>query len=159
MFLSNRNIEHWPGLVIDPMLPERLQPASYDMGYSGYYIIQGSKEHEGYGPLTIVPGSRALVSTEERVEIPADLVARVEGKSTWARKGILVHLTAGFIDPGFQGHITLELYSVSHEPVVIPVHEPIAQLSFSRLLTPANPVYAGHYQSQGIWPKRAKVTV
>ena len=99
------------------------------------------------------PGEFALARTTEMVGIPAHLVARVEGKSSWARRGLLVHITAGFIDPGFYGTITLELCNLASKPLELPVGCPIAQLSILELDTPSivpygDPSLGSHYQHQ-----------
>ena len=99
------------------------------------------------------PGEFALARTTEMVGIPAHLVARVEGKSSWARRGLLVHITAGFIDPGFYGTITLELCNLASKPLELPVGCPIAQLSILELDTPpivpyGDPSLGSHYQHQ-----------
>ena len=76
------------------------------------------------------PGDFALASTFEYVKIPGDLLARLEGRSSWARKGLQVHATAGFIDPGFEGLITFELSNVSRMPIELYPILRIGQLSF-----------------------------
>lgn len=99
------------------------------------------------------PGEFVLARTKEIVGIPPHLVARVEGKSSWARRGLLVHITAGFIDPGFYGTLTLELANVSARPLMLPVGCAIAQLSILELDTPPIVAYGdeslgSHYQNQ-----------
>jgi dCTP deaminase len=86
---------------------------------------------------TLDPGDTALACTLEQVTVPDDLVARVEGKSSWGRRFLTVHATAGFIDPGFCGQITLELANLSREPVQIPTDAYVAQISFHQLDQPA----------------------
>lgn len=81
----------------------------------------------------LTPGMFILATTFERVEIPTDLVARVEGRSSIGRKGVIIHATAGFIDPGFKGHITLEIANLNHRAVVLRAGVRICQLSFSRM--------------------------
>lgn len=103
-----------------------------------------------FGPYLLLPGEQALGSTAERVRLPADIAARVEGRSTMGRKFLAVHVTAGFVDPGFDGHITLEL--VNQGPFIlrlIPGMD-IAQINFVRLEAPALHPYdatRNHYQN------------
>ncbi len=78
---------------------------------------------------------------KEWVEIPRDILCRIEGKSSLARIGLLVHSTAGFVDPGWKGHLTLELANILSVPIVLDAGMSIAQLSFSRLETPAERMY------------------
>ena len=95
------------------------------------------------------PGEFVLGSTLERVTLPDDLVARLEGKSSLGRLGLLIHSTAGFIDPGWDGHVTLELSNVANLPITIYPRMKIGQLSFVQLTEPAERPYG----SQGIGSK------
>src|SRR4051812_30343501 len=88
------------------------------------------------------PGEFVLGSTLERVRLPDDLVARLEGKSSLGRLGLLIHSTAGFIDPGWNGHVTLELSNVANLPVTIYPGMKIGQISFVQLTEPAETPYA-----------------
>jgi dCTP deaminase len=81
------------------------------------------------------------------VSIPNGLVARIEGKSSVGRLGLMIHITAGYIDPGFNGPITLELYCVHPLPVMLYAGELIAQLSFHQMSSPAEKPYSGRYQN------------
>ena len=99
------------------------------------------------------PGEFVLASTLETVSLPDDLAARVEGKSSLGRLGLLTHATAGFVDPGFSGHVTLELSNVATLPIMLYPGMKIGQLCFFRLSSPAeNPygsaAYGSHYQGQ-----------
>jgi len=99
------------------------------------------------------PGEFVLGSTLETVTLPDDLAARVEGKSSLGRLGLLTHATAGFVDPGFSGHVTLELSNVATLPIILYPGMKIGQLCFFRLSSPAeNPygsaAYGSHYQGQ-----------
>jgi dCTP deaminase len=97
------------------------------------------------------PGEFVLGSTLERVAIPDDLVARLEGKSSLGRLGLLIHSTAGYVDPGWDGYLTLELSNVANLPITIYPGMKIGQISFFRLTTPADTPYgsAGNkYQGQ-----------
>ena len=101
----------------------------------------------------IHPGEFALGRTLEYVELPDDIVARIEGKSSLGRLGLIVHATAGFCDPGFKGTLTLELNNLTRVPILLHPGLPIAQLSFMTLDRPAerpygSPGLGSHYQGQ-----------
>jgi len=106
----------WDGLAIDIKSPPALVDDTID------YVFD-----------IIEPGGFMLGSTLEHVSVPNDLYAKVEGKSSIARCGLLVHITAGFIDPGFRGNITLELKNVNNVPVIIRSGMPICQICFGRV--------------------------
>jgi dCTP deaminase len=101
-----------------------------------------------------------LGATLERVTLPDDLVARLEGKSSLGRLGLLIHSTAGFIDPGFDGHVTLELSNVANLPITIYQGMKIGQISFMQMTEPASTPYGSSrlgskYQGQrGPTPSR-----
>jgi dCTP deaminase len=110
-------------------------------------------EPAGEDPFVLHPGEFVLGSTLEVVSIPDDLAARLEGKSSLGRLGLLTHSTAGFVDPGFSGHVTLELSNVATLPIMLYPGMKIGQLCFIRLSSPAeNPygsaAYGSHYQGQ-----------
>ena len=149
-------------LGIDPFSPDQIQPASYDMLLDQYFRVYDNfmRRHpvdpksperrtmpvpsSGTGqPVVIRPHGFMLASTVERVRMPSHLVGRVEGKSSLARMGLFVHVTAGFVDPGFEGHITLELYNANNVPIRLYPGMPICQMSFERLCTPSERPY-GH---------------
>ena len=92
-------------------------------------------------PFMLHPGEFVLGSTLEHVEVPDDLVARLEGKSSLGRIGLLIHSTAGYVDPGWKGHLTLELSNVSGLPITLYHRMKIGQISFLRLTTPADRLY------------------
>jgi dCTP deaminase len=99
------------------------------------------------------PGEFVLGSTLEHIELPNDLVSRVEGKSSLGRLGLLIHSTAGYVDPGFKGHLTLELSNVSNLPITLYYGMKIGQLSYVRLSTDAefpygSPELGSKYQGQ-----------
>jgi dCTP deaminase len=101
----------------------------------------------------IHPGEFCLGRTLEWVELPDDIVARIEGKSSIGRLGLIVHATAGFCDPGWQGTLTLELNNLTRIPIKLYPGLPIAQLSFMTLDRPAarpygSPELGSHYQGQ-----------
>ena len=164
--LSDRSIrerlrigEITPAALYDRSVYDAVQPASLELTISDSVI----RPH-GHKPLRVEaeadknriyirPREFLLGSTRETVHIPNDLLARVEGKSSWARRGIMVHVTAGFIDPGFRGQITLELYNLSSVTQVILVSSRVAQLALEELDRPADRPYGSpglgsHYQDQ-----------
>jgi dCTP deaminase len=101
----------------------------------------------------IHPGEFVLGRTQEHVELPDDIVARIEGKSSLGRLGLIVHATAGFVDPGFKGTLTLEITNLTRVPIILWPGKPIAQLSFMALDQPAerpygHPELGSHYHGQ-----------
>ena len=158
-------------VVIDPWDPGMVQPASVDLRLGPSFRVFHNHRAaaidlrdpplnlteevrtEGDEPLVIHPGEFALGRTQERVEIPDDIVARIEGKSSLGRLGLIVHATAGFVDPGFQGTLTLEITNLTRVPIKLYAGLPIAQLSFMALDAPAerpygSPELGSHYQGQ-----------
>jgi dCTP deaminase len=110
-------------------------------------------EAEGDRPFILHPGEFVLGQTLERVTLPDDLVARLEGKSSLGRLGLLIHSTAGFVDSGFSGNLTLELSNVANLPITIYHGMPIGQISFMRMDGPVQSPYgsrdtASKYQGQ-----------
>lgn len=133
-------------IVITPMLEDRaIQPTSLDLRLSPMVQEYRGEKHvldpeEGYTPHTfsidtyiLPPGGFVLGSTIERVDVPNDLVGIVEGKSSLGRLGLAVHITAGFIDPGFRGNITLELKNVNRFPIRLRRRMSICQLCFETI--------------------------
>lgn len=112
------------------------------------------------GVFMLHPGEFVLGSTLERIAVPDDLVARIEGKSSLGRLGLLIHSTAGFIDAGFDGHVTLELANVASLPITLYPGMKIGQVSFMHMTTPAERPYGSgaagsKYQGQrGPTPSR-----
>jgi len=92
-------------------------------------------------PFLLNAGEFVLASTLESITLPDDIVARLEGKSSLGRIGLLIHSTAGYVDPGWQGHLTLELSNVAKLPVTLYYKMPIGQISFLRLTSPVERVY------------------
>jgi len=153
-------------IEIDPYEPALLQPSSVDVRVDRYFrvfrnnlypFIDVKQAQEdltelveiGDEPFILHPGEFVLGSTLERIRLPDDLVARLEGKSSLGRLGLLIHSTAGFIDPGWDGHVTLELSNVANLPITIYRGMKIGQLSFMELSEPA----ASPYGSDGIGSK------
>jgi len=161
-------------LVIDPLddIDLQVQPASVDVRLGREFLefqranipcIHPNSENEVSDYVTetrvedgdefiLHPGDFVLGTTHERVEIPPDLVAQVEGRSSLGRLAIVVHATAGFIDPGFRGRITLELSNLGSAPVALNPGMRISQLVFTELKTPADRPYGSDrgskYQDQ-----------
>lgn len=134
---------------IFPFDINRVQPASYDLTLGCYVRYLDEEEPEKFDSIALSTGDFALFSTVETVRIPADLVAEVSGKSTWARQGLSVHQTAGWIDPGFEGQITLELCNLGPKLVILEPGVPIAQLVIMELRSPALKPYG----SEGLGSK------
>ena len=163
---------------IEPYDPALMQPSSLDVRVdrlfrvfrnSRYPYIDVKEEQEGLTelvedadsePFILHPGEFVLGSTLERVTLPDDLVARLEGKSSLGRLGLLIHSTAGYVDPGWKGTLTLELSNVANLPITIYVGMKIGQLSFVQLTEPAEHPYGAaalgsKYQGQaGPTPSR-----
>lgn len=137
------------------IMPVQIQPASLDVRLGGDFILHPSGEALGldsFHVLTLQPGQCVLANLVERVAIPDNVVARVEGKSTWARHFLTIH-SAGFIDPGFHGDVTLEMKNDGHAPIEMVPGCFIAQISFQWLAAPAIRPYGSegigsHYQGQ-----------
>ena len=166
-------------LVLDPWDEAMLQPSSVDVRLDRFFrVFQNSRythidpaqqqddltspvETEGDDPFVLHPGEFVLGSTFEGVTLPDDLAGRLEGKSSLGRLGLLTHSTAGFIDPGFTGHITLELSNVANLPITLHPGMKIGQLCLFKLSSPAEHPYGSkqagsRYQGQrGPTPSRA----
>ena len=102
-------------------------------------------------PFILHPDEFVLAVTRERVEVPDDLVGRLDGKSSLGRLGLIVHSTAGFVDPGFKGRLTLELRNIANLPITLYYDMPVSQISFVRLTTPSEKPYGSDgskYQGQ-----------
>jgi dCTP deaminase len=146
-------------IIIDPLDESCIQPSSIDVKVSNLFrvfrnhtaaIIDVKQdmtdltelvEIPADGVFILHPGEFVLGSTLERVGVPDDLVARVEGKSSLGRLGLLIHSTAGFVDAGFDGHITLELANVASLPITLYPGMKIGQVSFLKMTTPADRPY------------------
>jgi len=165
MILSDRDIVDLcrTGGLVEPFIIDNVQPASIDLRLGNDFRVfvphsEGTIDLASPTDITkpvyvdddrsfvIHPGEFVLGVTMERVSIPGDLVGRVEGKSSLGRLGLIVHATAGYIDPGFVGRITLEMANLMRVPLRIYPGQLICQLSFHRLATPARSLYQGRYQ-------------
>ena len=153
-------------IELDPYDSGLLQPSSVDVRVDRYFRVFRNNlypfidvkqaqedltelvEVDG-DPFILHPGEFVLGSTLERIRLPDDLVARLEGKSSLGRLGLLIHSTAGFIDPGWDGHVTLELSNVANLPITIYRGMKIGQVSFMELSEPA----AAPYGSDAIGSK------
>ena len=153
MILSDRSIREEIAagrVVIDPFDDGCVQPSSVGSITTRPALTELVEVKEG-DPFILHPGEFVLGSTLERVALPDDLVARLEGKSSLGRLGLLIHSTAGYVDPGWDGYLTLELSNVANLPITIYPGMKIGQISFFRLTTPAETPYgaAGNkYQGQ-----------
>jgi dCTP deaminase len=165
-------------IVIDPLLEGGIQPSSVDLRIDRYFRVfrndttpfidpkQAQEdltemvEVEEGKPFILHPGEFVLGSTRERVALGDDLVGRLEGKSSLGRLGLLIHSTAGFVDAGWDGHLTLELSNVANLPIAIYPGMKIGQISFLRMSSPAEHPYGSDktgskYQGQrGPTPSR-----
>src|SRR6187455_1943076 len=172
MILSDRDIRaalEAGRIVIDPFVPDAVQPSSVDLHLGNRFrvfrnnrtaVIDPREEQPeltelveiaGDEPFILHPNEFVLGATFERVALPDDLVARLEGKSSLGRLGLLIHSTAGYVDPGWEGTLTLELSNVANLPIKLYDGMKIGQISFFQLTTPAETPYgsAGNkYQGQ-----------
>lgn len=181
MILSDRTIREQLDagrIVIDPIGEGCIQPSSVDLHVDRYFrvfrnhtqrVIDVKENQEELSELIEVIGEEALIlhpgefvlgATAERVALPDDLVGRLEGKSSLGRLGLLIHSTAGFVDPGFDGFLTLELSNVANLPITVYPGMKIGQISFLRMTSPAERPYGSSalgskYQNQhGPTPSR-----
>src|SRR5436190_14657128 len=173
MILSDRDIRArlaTGDLRISPIADEKvqLQPASVDLRLGQEFLVYSAAQVACLDPrdletikaaiqrivvaqgdaFILHPGEFALGSTIERVTIPRDLVARVDGRSSIGRLAIVVHATAGFIDPGFEGQITLELSNIGRIPVRLYPGMRIAQIVLHQMISPAERPYGAERNSQ-----------
>ena len=182
MLLSDRDIraEIESGRVgIDPYAPEMVQPSSIDVRLDRFFRVFENHRYPHIDPATeqtdltreveaaagepfvLHPGEFVLGSTYEVVTLPTDVAARLEGKSSLGRLGLLTHSTAGFIDPGFSGHVTLELANVATLPILLWPGMKIGQVCFFRMTSEADhpygsSIYGSRYQGQrGPTPSRS----
>jgi dCTP deaminase len=146
-------------IVIDPFDPSCVQPSSVDLHVDAQFRVFANSRYPYIDvrrempdltelvdvpdgePFILHPGEFVLGSTLERVALPDDMVARLEGKSSLGRLGLLIHSTAGYVDPGWDGFLTLELSNVANLPITIYPGMKIGQISFFRLSTPADVPY------------------
>ena len=174
MLLSDRDIRSEVDakrVVLDPYDAEMVQPSSVDVRLDRYFrVFENHRyphidpsveqpdltrlvEPKGEEPFILHPGEFVLASTYEVITLPEDIAGRLEGKSSLGRLGLLTHSTAGFIDPGFSGHITLELSNVATLPIKLWPGMKIGQLCLFRLSSAAehpygSAIYGSRYQGQ-----------
>ena len=174
MLLSDRDIaaQFEAGRVrLDPYDPAMVQPSSVDVRLDRYFRLFDNHKYPFIDPaeeqpeltrlieakpgepFILHPGEFVLGSTYEVVSLPDDVAARVEGKSSLGRLGLLTHATAGFVDPGFSGHVTLELANVATLPIKLYPGMKVGQLCFFQLSSPAhapygNGAHGSRYQGQ-----------
>jgi dCTP deaminase len=166
-------------IEIDPLDESCIQPSSIDLHLDRYFrvflnhttaVIDVKQDHENLTelvkvepddePFILHPGEFVLGSTYERVKLPDDLAGRLDGKSSLGRLGLLIHSTAGWCDPGFNGHVTLELSNVANLPITLYPGMKIGQISFLMMTSPADAPYGSKalgskYQGQrGPTPSR-----
>ena len=180
MLLSDRDIAHEIDLgriALEPWDPAMLQPSSIDVRLDRFFrVFENHRyphidpaadqseltrevEPEGEEPFILHPGEFVLGSTYEVVSLPDDIAARVEGKSSLGRLGLLTHATAGFVDPGFSGHVTLELSNMATLPIALWPGMKIGQLCFFRLSSPArHPYGSGDGPVERPYPRRSGQT-
>lgn len=185
--LNHKEEHSWvTGLLpigIDPCEDHQIQPASVDLTLSDEWCVftpyeQNSTKDDFWNPLnpididdaksvetyklkadrfTLYPHELILCSTVEYVDIPNNIQAQVHGKSSLGRLGLLVHVTAGFIDPGFKGKITLEMYNLNNRPIILRAGKPICQISMTKLSSPAEFPY-GHDKLNSKYQDQREVT-
>jgi dCTP deaminase len=154
-------------IIIDPLGQDCVQPSSVDLHIDQYFrvfrnhtqgIIDVREPMEDLtelidvgpeSPMILHPGEFMLGSTTERIAIPDDIVGRLDGKSSLGRLGLVIHSTAGFVDAGWDGHITLELSNVANLPITLYPGMKIGQISFFQMTTPADRPYG----SEGLGSK------
>ena len=163
MVLSDRSIKEEIArgrLVIQPLEDVDIQPASVDVHLDRRLINFRAAQQQSFidvrrsmesisevvdleddKPFYLQPAEFVLVSTLEHIALPGDIVGRLEGRSSLARIGLLMHSTAGYVDPGWQGHLTMQLTSVARLPITLYYRMKIGQISFLRLSTPAERLY------------------
>jgi dCTP deaminase len=165
MILSDRDlkIELESGrVVVDPLGANAIQPSSIDLRIGRHFRIFANTRYPyidvrkpmegltelvevtGEEPFILHPGEFVLGTTLERVAIPDDLVGRLEGKSSLGRLGLLIHSTAGFVDAGFAGNLTLELSNVANLPITLYPGMKIGQISLFRMSSPAEHPYGSN---------------
>jgi dCTP deaminase len=162
MVLSDRSIREAlerGEIIIEPLGPECIQPSSVDLHIDQYFRVFRNHSHRVIDvrepqedltelidvgptePMILHPGEFMLGSTLERVAVPNNMVARLEGKSSLGRLGLVIHSTAGFIDAGWDGHITLELANLANLPITLYPGMKIGQISFFEMTTEAERPY------------------
>jgi dCTP deaminase len=174
MVLSDRSIREELAagrLIIEPLEPDSIQPSSVDLRLDRLFRVFGESERPHIDvrepcddltelvevgddePFLIEPGGFVLANTLETITLPNDIVARLDGRSSLGRLGLLVHATAGYVDPGWSGKLTLELSNAARLPIAVYYGMKVCQVSFLRLSTPVerpygSPELGSKYQGQ-----------
>ena len=148
-------------IKIEPFDETLIQPASIDirLGTKFRFFCAGEGSHlvSKHDSFYIQPGEFILGCSLEKISLPNDILGRMDGKSSLGRKGLMIHSTAGYIDPGFSGVVTLEISNINRSPIMLTPNMKIAQISFMELKEPAIYPYSSeklgsHYQNQeGPW--------
>lgn len=163
MIVSDRTLQQMlekGELVIDPLGPESIQPASVDCRLGSHFLVLEDRdipvlemsseipyrEHRGES-IVLPPQSFLLATTMEYIRLPSHLTAFVEGRSSIGRMGLFIQ-NAGWVDPGFEGQITLELFNANSLPIRLEAGRRICQLVFCRMDQSALNPYQGKYQGQ-----------
>lgn len=163
MILSDKTLKEMidrQELVVEPLVEKSIQPASIDCRLDRHFLMVEDRnmqiidlnsevlyrEYEG-DAITIPPHSFLLATTMEYIKLPDNLVAFVEGRSSIGRIGLFIQ-NAGWVDPGFEGQITLELYNANSLPIRLEAGRRICQLVFCRMDHAALSPYRGKYQGQ-----------
>jgi dCTP deaminase len=163
MVLSDRTIKDEIArgrIIIEPLTPSCIQPASVDLHLDKKLLVFKPQRHPAYidirrspdhlnevveldedNAFFLNPGEFVLASTLESITLPDDIVGRLEGKSSLGRIGLLIHSTAGYVDPGWQGHLTIELSNVAKLPITLYYKMKIGQISFLGLTSPVDRLY------------------
>ena len=176
MLLSDRSIKEairQGRIVIRPYFEDCIQPSSIDIHLDRKFLLFNRAKHgvidvkqkqDGLitaveikedEPFILHPGEFVLGSTLESIKLPNDIAGRIEGKSSLGRLGLLIHSTAGYVDPGWEGNLTLELSNVSPLPITLYYKMKIGQISFTQMTTPVDKPYGSkglgsHYQGQKV---------
>ena len=176
MLLSDKSIKEairQGRIVIKPFFEDCVQPSSIDVHLDNKFLIFNKAQHamidvrnkqddlmrtvqiKDDEPLMLHPGEFILGSTLEWIKLPNDIAGSIEGKSSLGRLGLLIHSTAGFVDPGWEGNLTLELSNVSPLPITLYYKMKIGQISFTQMTTPVEKPYGSkglgsHYQGQKV---------
>ena len=174
MVLSDRDIKkelESGRLIVEPLVEDFIQPASIDVRLGSNFRVFKNSQHafidpciqqpeltesidvDEDGSFILHPGQFVLGTTLERIVVPDDILGKLEGKSTLGRLGLMIHSTAGYVDPGWDGELTLELSNVCTLPIKLRPGMRIGQLSFERMSSPVERPYGSenlgsHYQGQ-----------
>ena len=176
MLLSDKSIKdaiREGRIIIRPYFEDCVQPSSIDVHLDNKFLLFNKAQHavidvrkkqdelmvlveaKQEEPFILHPGEFVLGSTLEWIKLPDNIAGRIEGKSSLGRLGLLIHSTAGYVDPGWEGNLTLELSNVSPLPITLYPNMKIGQISFTQMTTPVDRPYGSkglgsHYQGQKV---------